>query len=306
MGKIKPSPEAIDMFMSMGDKTADTVNRRLIDAMIDIYYGVLTPSQALLMLYGLAPPTHKETPTVFKEIFHDKEKLIEAKYVKTLERAVMLFKDYEHGKLKKMKGEEIDTLLKEMEDYIKRMKQLREQIEKAVQKKTIEQIEHEVFEILANLLGKKSRKELISTFDKELVKKGKMPQKMLSIIKDIETAVADMKKGKTKNAESVRKDSVILMNHLIDYGQRCDLVAIDKSRMQIIYKNNRAELIFTEQEAFLIEGQSIKKITDKVENSNPEALNKAIASQKGKLQIKFSPKIFELIRKELGDFEIVI
>ncbi|MBS3099732.1 nucleotidyltransferase domain-containing protein [Candidatus Pacearchaeota archaeon] len=306
MGKIKPSPEAIDMFMSMGDKTADTVNRRLIDAMIDIYYGVLTPSQALLMLYGLAPPTHKETPTVFKEIFHDKEKLIEAKYVKTLERAVRLFKDYEHGKLKKMKGEEIDTLLKEMEDYIKRMKQLREQIEKAVQKKTIEQIEHEVFEILANLLGKKSRKELISTFDKELVKKGKMPQKMLSIIKDIETAVADMKKGKTKNAESVRKDSVILMNHLIDYGQRCDLVAIDKSRMQIIYKNNRAELIFTEQEAFLIEGQSIKKITDKVENSNPEALNKAIASQKGKLQIKFSPKIFELIRKELGDFEIVI
>ena len=306
MGKLKPSPESIDMFMKTADKTKEMAERRLIDAMIDVYYGVLTPSQALIMLYGLPPPTPKETARQFEEIFVAKEKMLKKSEIAILEKAVKEFKEYEHDLKYKISGKEVDSMIKDSEDFLKRLKQLREQIEKAVQKKTIEQIEHEVFEILANLLGKKSRKELISTFDKELVKKGKMPQKMLSIIKDIETAVADMKKGKTKNAESVRKDSVILMNHLIDYGQRCDLVAIDKSRMQIIYKNNRAELIFTEQEAFLIEGQSIKKITDKVENSNPEALNKAIASQKGKLQIKFSPKIFELIRKELGDFEIVI
>jgi hypothetical protein len=53
MGKIKPSPESIDMFMSMGDKTSEIVKRRLLDIVIgDLYWGVITPSQALLMLYS--------------------------------------------------------------------------------------------------------------------------------------------------------------------------------------------------------------------------------------------------------------
>jgi len=309
MGKIKPSPEAIDMFMSMGDKTNQTVNRRLIDAMIDIYYGVLTPSQALLMLYGLPPPTHKETPTEFKKIFHDKEKLIEKKYINTLEKAVKLFKDYEHGKLKKIKGEEVDKLLKEFEAYTKRMKELREQIEKVSQKKTIEQTESDVFDLLENLFGKKSKKQLTELFEKELVKKAKMPRKMLTILKDIEKACKDFKKGKAKKNEidNVRKNAAILINNLIDYGQRCDLIAIDKARMQLVNKKgDKVELIITDTGVFLIEGTSVKKVTDKIEDSTIDEFNQAIKSQKGKLQTRVDPKIFELIKKEFGDFEIVL
>ena len=307
MGKIKPSPESIDMFMSMGDKTDQAVNRRLMDCMIDIYYGVLTPSQALLMLYGLPPPTHKETPRVFKEIFHDKEKLIEKKYVATLEKAVSLFKEYEHGTLKEIKGSEIDQLLKDSEDYIKRIKQLREQIEKVSNKKTIEEIEKEVFQLLEGLFEKKSKKELVEIFEKELVKKGKMSPKMLEILKNIEKVVQEFKKGKVKkeDVDNARKDATIIINHLIDYGQRCDLVAIDKSRMQIVYKGNRAEIIIANSEAFLIEGSTIKRITNKLEPSSIEELNKAIALQKGNIQGKISAKMFEVLRKEIGDFEII-
>ena len=307
MGKIKPSPESIDMFMSMGDKTDQAVNRRLMDCMIDIYYGVLTPSQALLMLYGLPPPTHKETPRVFKEIFHDKEKLIEKKYVATLEKAVLLFKEYEHGTLKEIKGSEIDQLLKDSEDYIKRIKQLREQIEKVSNKKTIEEIEKEVFQLLEGLFEKKSKKELVEIFEKELVKKGKMSPKMLEILKNIEKVVQEFKKGKVKkeDVDNARKDATIIINHLIEYGQRCDLVAIDKSRMQIVYKGNRAEIIIANSEAFLIEGSTIKRITNKLEPSSIEELNKAIALQKGNIQGKISAKIFEVLRKEIGDFEII-
>jgi len=51
MGKLKPSPEAIDMFMSLGDKTVERVKRTLLDLVIsDIYWGILTPTQAMLML----------------------------------------------------------------------------------------------------------------------------------------------------------------------------------------------------------------------------------------------------------------
>ncbi|MEM3122110.1 MAG: nucleotidyltransferase domain-containing protein [Candidatus Pacearchaeota archaeon] len=308
MGKIRPSPEAIEIFMSSGDQTRKIANRRLIDAMIDVYYGVLNPSQALLMLYGLPPPTHKETPRVFKEIFHDKEGLIEKKYVDILEKAVMNFKDYEHGKLKEISGSEVDKLIKDSEDFIKRMKTLKDQIEKVYNKNIINQIEREVFVLLENLFGKKPRKELMELFEKELVKKGKMPPKMLSVLKEIEKITHDFKKNKAKNKEieNIRKESAILINHLVDYGQRCDLVILDKSRMQIVSKSGgRAELILTNSGNFIVQGSTIKKITHKLEDSSIQELNEAVSKQKGEIQLKTSPKIFEVLRKELGDFEII-
>ncbi len=308
MGKIKPSPEAIDMFMSMGDKTENTVNRRLIDSMIDLYWGILTPSQALIMLYGLPPPTHKETPKVFKEIFKDKEKLIEKKYVDILEKTVKLFKDYEHGKLKKMSGQEIDTLIKESEEYIKRMKELRKQIEKTWQKRTIEQIEKEVFDLLQKIFHKKSKPALIESFDKELVQKGKIPEKMLSVLKTIEKATKDLKKGKVKKneIENARKDATILINQLIDYEQRKDMAALEKSRIQISYKDKKADIILTSNGAFLVQSNDIQKITHKLEKSSIEELNKAVTEQKEKNKIQASPEIFNTLKKELGEYKIIL
>ncbi len=307
MGKIKPSPEAIDMFMNSGDKTKQMIERRLMDAMIDAYYGILNPSQALLMMYGLPPPTHKETPKVFKEIFHDKEKLIEKKYIDILDKAVKNFKEYEHGILKEISGTEIDQLLKNTEEYIKRMKKLRVEIEKRYQKRTIEEIEKEVSQLLENLFGKKSKKQLIELFEKELVKKGKMSPKMLSVLKSIEKASNDFKKGKAKqkDIDDARKEAAILINQLIDYGQRCDFVVFDKARMQIVSKDGRAELIITNYGVFIVQGSTIKKITHTLVDSSITELNEAVKQQKGEIQTKITPKIFEILRKELGDFEII-
>ena len=308
MGKIKPSPEAIDMFMSMGDKTDKTIKRRLLDGMIDNFWGVTTPAQAMLMLYGLAPPTPKETTKLFKDIFYTKEKLIEKKYVDILEKAVGLFKDYEHGKLTEISGAEMDKLMKDSVDFIKRLRKLQEQIEKVSQKNTINEIEKEVFTLLEHLFNKKSKSELIKLFETELVKKGKMTAKSLEILKSIVKVSQDVKKGKAKKKEvdEVRKNSAILINHLIDYGQRCDLITLDKSRMTIIAGENKAELVLTNTGNFIVQGSTIKKITNKLEDSSIQELNKAISAQKGELKTKISPKIFEILRKELGEFEIVM
>src|SRR3989344_984775 len=138
MGKLKPSPEAIDMFMSMGDNTVKRAKRALLDILLgDIYWSVITPSQALLMLYGLPPPTTKETFKEMKRIFVDKEKILEPKYIKILEEiTIKYYKGYEHEKIKEVSGKEIDKLLKDTEDYLKRLKELQAQIEKQVQQKT--------------------------------------------------------------------------------------------------------------------------------------------------------------------------
>jgi hypothetical protein len=239
------------------------------------------------MLYGLPSPTHKETPKVFKEVFYDKEKIIEKRYVDILEKGVRLFKEYEHGKLKEISGKEIDVLMKDTDDYIKRMKKLRGQIEKVSNKNIIGQIEKDVFELLENLYGKKSKAELIKTFDKELVKKGKFDK---------------------KDVNNARKDSTILINDLIDYGQRCDLVALEKTRMQLTNKKgDRVELILTDSGAFIIEGSTVKKVTDKkIVDSSIDEFNKAVKAQKGDLQVKADPDIFNVIKKEFGDFEILL
>lgn len=85
MGKIKPSPESIDMFMGMGDKTQEIAKKRLLEIVVgDLYWGVITPSQALLMLYGLPPTNVYETVKEVKRIFVEKEKLLEKKYADIL------------------------------------------------------------------------------------------------------------------------------------------------------------------------------------------------------------------------------
>jgi len=227
MGKLKPSPEAIDMFMSMGDKTVKRSKEALLDILVhDIYWGVTTPSQALLMLYGLPPPTPKQIVGEMKRVFVDKEKMLEKKYIDILEKIVGIYKDYEHEKVKEIKGVELDKLISDTEDYLKRLKELREQIEKRSQEKTIEQIYKDVFELLGSVVEGKSQAKMIEDFEKKFVKKGKFSPQHLRILKDIVSARKEFKKGKLSphHVDNARKNAMILINDLIEYNQRCELV----------------------------------------------------------------------------------
>lgn len=314
MGRLKPSPEAIEMFMSMGDNTTKRAERALLDIVIgDIYWGVITPSQALLMLYGLPPPTPKNVVSEMKRIFVDKEKMLEKKYLDILENIVInYYKAYEHEKIKKVSGKEIDKLLEDMEEYTKRIKELGEQIEKRASEKTIEQVYEEVFELLKNITGKKSQKEIINSFEREYVKKGKFTNNHLKIIKEIVSSKTEFKKGKssTHKIDRARRDATLLINNLIEYTQRCELVSLDKGKMIIKYHDKgaekHAELLNCEGASFLFRENSIKKLTDNIENSSIKEAEEAIQRQKGKKEVRINPRVFELLKKEFGNFEIVI
>ncbi len=314
MGKLKPSPEAIDMFMSMGDNTAKRAEKALMDIVMgDIYWGVITPSQALLMLYGLPPPTPKTVVSDMKRIFVDKEKMLEKKYLDILETIVIkYYKGYEHGKVKKISGKEVDKLLTDMEDYLKRMKELREQIEKRTNEKTIEQIYNDVLELLKQVTGKKSQTAIVESFDKDFVKQAKFTSQHLRILKDVIKARTEFKKGKLNphKVERARKNANMLINELIEFSQRCELVSLNKGKMALKYKEKGtekvAEVFNCEGISFLFKDNKVKKITNKIADANTEEVNKAIEKQKGKKEVKINPKIFELLKKELGDFEIVL
>lgn len=227
MGKLKPSPEAIDMFMNMGDKTVTRVKSGLLDIVVnEIFWGVTTPAQALLMLSGRPPPNaKKELLTEFKKEFYDTN-MIEKKYINFLQRVVDIWRDYEHEKIKEIKGEEVDKLVKNAEDYLKRLKELREQIEKKAQEKTIEQIYKDVFSLLKNMFGNKSQDVIIKQFETQFVKKGKFAPQHLRILNDLVKARTEFKKGKSNvhKVDEARKSASILINDIIEYNQRCELM----------------------------------------------------------------------------------
>lgn len=312
MGRLKPSPESIDMFMRTADQTSKLVERRLLDAMVDLYYKVLNPSQALIMLYGAPPPTHKETPSLMEKIFVEKEKMLKKTEVAVLARLVKLFRDYEHDPKMTVKGGEIDKLIKDSDVYIKRLETLRKQIEKKANENLIEQIHKDVFELLAAIAGKKPKAAFVSEFEK-LVKEGKFTHQSLRILKDVVKAKEDFKKNKltAQKVDDLRKNSSILVNALTEYAQRTELANIEKSRMRVVHKHNGknvvAELLHTNDASFLfLQGGVIKKITNKIENSDMQEVSKHVEQQKSQRNLNVKPIVFDLVKKEIGEFEITL
>ncbi len=319
MGKIKPSPEAIDMFMASGDKLEENVDRRLLDIVVyDLFWGINTPSQALLMLYGLPPSDVYGTVKQIREVFVEKEKILEKRYADILDEiAIKYYKGWEHGKIKKISGTELDKLYKDSKDYMKRLQELRKQIEKRVQEKTIEQIYKDVFGMLEALLKKKEENSIIKEFNDKLIKTGKFPQRFLEgldfiakVRKDFEKPIKNKKKDKTTNKKTIdvemaRKYSAEIVNALIEYTQRCDFIAMDRVRYIVNVDGKMKAEVFFLTDVFVVEGQKILKIVKgKLVESNSEELKGQLISQKNK-ENKIDSSALNNLKNYFGDFELV-
>ncbi len=323
-GRIKPSPEAIDTFMSAGDKEKlkETIDRKLLDIIIhDLYWTTLTPTQGLLMLYGAAPQGPRDTVKSLKEIFVEKEKLLEEKYADTLEEiAIKYYKGFEHGKVKanEVDGKLVDKLTKDALAYIERLKELRLQIEKKNQEKGISQVYNDLFGMLFALFNKQEEDIVIKEFDKLYIKTGKFPKKYLDSIKTVAKIYEDFieynklvsdkidkEKGLkfTKEIEKARSLGGEVINALVEYGQRCDFLSMDRSRFRI---NNQKfnEDIFFLKDTFVVDKKGVKKIVSgKIVDSTSQELEKQTLEQKDK-ENKINYKDLEILKKEFGDFEL--
>src|SRR3989344_8845807 len=315
MGKLKPSPEAIDMFMASGDKLNEIVKRRLLDIAIgDVYWSILTPSQALIMLYGRAPPTTKETPDVMKEIFYDKERMLEKKHIDFLARIIKLYKDYEHQKVNEVSGKEVDELMKDANDYINRLKDLRKQIEKRAQSKTLKQIYEEVLALLKAIFREDSEEKLARLFKSELVDSGLLNPAHASVLKNVfKFKNLTREKKKLDNAETkqgiedLRKNASILIRDLVEYRQRDELSKIEKGRFRLkTAKGDVYELILTKDGAFLIDKASIRIIKEKIKDSSEKELSEALAKHVQEKDIKIDHKVFHILERELGEFDVMV
>lgn len=260
MGKIKPSPESIDLFMSSGDQMLKRVQYKLKDiGMEDIYYATLTPSQAALMMYGIAPPSPRETAKLIHEIFVKKEKLLEEEYVTILEASINIRKDLEHGTKKEITGKEVDKLLTDADKYLKRINRLFTQIEKIKEEENILHVYDSVVTIVRDVLrlegvSKVKDSEMLTFFESEMVHKGKIPEKFLRILDEIMKAKKEYDAGKLNKADmdKVKKQSGELVKFLIEHLQRRRGRELERAKIRVKHGNRYGEVVLLDTVAFII------------------------------------------------------
>lgn len=327
MGKIKPSTEAIDMFMSSGEQMLKRVGLTLKNiGMEDIYYAILTPSQAALMLYGIPPPAPRETAELVRDIFVKKEKLLEDKYVDILEKNINIRKDIEHGEKKEISGKEVDELLADARKYLKRIKRLFGQIEKIKEEEDMIKIYENVITIIRDILRlegieKVNDIEIVAKFEDEIISKGLIPAKYLRTLNEIIKAKKDYedKKLTKQEVETVKKDSRNFIKALVEYIQRKRGRELDRARIRIKYGEKYGEVLLLDKNAFIIhdidkEEKDISKAKigedgklENIEKSSLEEMEKVIAKVQipGKVFIK--EKIFEDLKQIFGkDIEVLV
>ncbi|MBU0614857.1 MAG: hypothetical protein KJ601_02090 [Nanoarchaeota archaeon] len=327
MGKIKPSSEAIDMFMASGEQMVRRVQTELKNiGMEDTYYAILTPSQAALMLYGIAPPAPKETADLMDDIFVKKEKLLESKFIDILRRNIQVRKDIEHGTKKDLTGKEVDQLLKDAETYLKRIKRLFTQIEKMKEEEDMVHIYDSIVTIIRDVLKmegieKIADAEVVKIFEDELIAQGKVPAKFLRILNDIIQAKKDYddKKLTKQEVEKVKKDSSILVKFLVEYMQRKRGRELNRAKIRVKHGNRYGEVLLLDDTAFIIhdidkEDKEISKakLTEDGGISSPkrttiEEMEKHIASAKIPPRTFIKEKMFEELKNIFGkDVEILV
>lgn len=260
MGKIKPSQEAIDLFMNSGGQMLSRVKYKLREiGMEDTYYAILTPSQAALMLYGVAPPSPRETAQLMRDIFVKDLKILEEEYVKILEHNITIRKDLEHGTLKELSGKEVDQLLEDADKFLKRINRLFTQIEKMKNEESVVHIYDSLVTVIRDVLRlegveKVKDTEIVNTFEEEVIHRGIIPQKYLRLLKEIEKAKADYEAKKlTKNeVENIRKNSNELMKFLIEHLQRKRGRELERTKIRVKHGNRYGEVLLLNDIAFII------------------------------------------------------
>lgn len=327
MGRIKPSPEAIDMYLSQGEQGLERVKFRLREIGVeDFFWSILTPSQAALMLYGVPPPAPKETPGVLREIFVKKEKLLEDKDVDVLQKVLEVRKAIEHGEKKDMTGKEIDDLYNSCDAYLKRVKRLFTQIEAIKEKEMFVTTYDHVVSVVRDILQlegveRTTDDAILKTFEHNLVHSGKIPANFHRSLDNVLRAKKSYDDGKLTKTEIdlVRKESAELIRMLVEFLQRKRGLELEKARIRVKYGSKYGEVLLLGDKAFIThdldaQQRTVSKAPIKadgslglIENATLDELEESLAKAKLPIRAFLKSPIFTDLKRVFGaDVEILV
>ncbi len=321
MGRVKPSPEAIDMFMSSGNQFMERIYAKIRDiVMEDLFWALITPSQAALMLYGYPPPTPKETPVLMKEVFVDKEKLFEAEHIKTMEKMLKYRKGIEHGTIKKVTGKEMDDLVTKSDVYLKRLDELFKAIDERKQQEKIVSLHETTMTLLRDVfrvqkLPTVKDKDILSTYQSSFIDAGILPHHTLRLLTDVIEGKKqyDANKLSKQHVNTIAKDARELHKIFVEFIQRKQGEDISRSRVRVKYGDLFGEVFLLDTEVFIVQdldnvqGRRITKTTlskqgrfQAVKESSQEELEEALQSAKSPANVYLHKDLFEDIQSIFG------
>jgi uncharacterized protein (UPF0332 family)/predicted nucleotidyltransferase len=324
-GKIKPSAEAIDMFMSSGEQMLRRVELKLKEiGMEDIYYAILTPSQAALMMHGIPPPAPKETAELIRQIFVEKEKMFSNDDVRILENIIKVRKEIEHGTKKELTGQEVDKLLQDGERYLKAIKRLFGQIEVKKEKEDVAGIYESVVTVVRDILKfegveKVPESDIAGIFNEELVTPGRIPVKFKRLLEMVVKAKKDYDANRLSKTEveEVKKKSGELFKYLVEYLQRKRGREIERAKIRVKHGEKFGEVLLLDNAAFIIhdidnEERDVTRAEilpngrlGSIRQSNLEELEKAVAKMEIPPKVFIKEQIFEDLKGVFGrDVEV--
>ncbi|MFT4312477.1 MAG: nucleotidyltransferase domain-containing protein [Candidatus Woesearchaeota archaeon] len=258
LGKIKPSMESIDMYMSTGEQMLERTKFKLKEiGMEDTYYSIIYPAQASLMLYGLPPPTPRETAELMEKIFVKEEKLLEPEYVKILQNNIQLRKELEHDMQKEVDVKEIDRCIKDSAKFLKRIRKLFTDIEQQQLGKSIEHTYDQVVTVIRDILSLENVKsvkdeKLLDVFKETVVSSNKLPVHVVRQIELIFDAYKQKKKLHKSEIEKLRMESHSLLRVLVEYIERVQSKNLAKTRIRVKYGEKIGEVFIFGQLAYAI------------------------------------------------------
>ena len=321
MGRIKPSPEAIEMHMDVGERMIDRAKGKLITIVVeDLYYAALNPSQSALMLQGYPPSTPKETIQLMEDIFVKKEKLMTPSELNILKNAFKLYKAIEHGKVRDVTGKEVDKMMNDVGKYLKVIKM----IVKKLQSKSTKHQMNNMIETITNLLCDlmklenlpTTKSELLTNFGK-LVKKGHFTKSDLGTLKN---TVGSAKKATSKEElEKIRRESSLIRKKLLRHIQRERGKEVDRVKIRVKYGDQFGDIYLLGETAYMVADIDAKtkavskaKINEngslgKPQTSNIEELEKTLSSIKIPPRVFIKEALFEDLKKIYGkDVHILV
>ena len=120
-GRIRPSEESVWRYFGRAPRTLVNSRWHLLQATLDLYWAVIDAAHAALMRKGEVPPTPDHVAAMLDKVFVRK-KLLEKKYVVTMNKFYKLSKMITHREMQDIRGAEYEAHMKEASAFVQRMK----------------------------------------------------------------------------------------------------------------------------------------------------------------------------------------
>ncbi len=198
-GRMVGTLERSQMLIQRAPSRLEDVRKIFLeDITADLLFAMVESGQAVLMFYGVAPPSAKNLGSALRKHFVSK-KILENYYADLVDDFYAVTRKIDHGELTKLSAKEIDAWVSKARGFIYRMEEIFAELEIEKKREMIEESNDVAFTACKNLLKRKgikvNEKNILHFVEKELIKTGLVSKGYLEILKKIKS----MKDSSDKN-----------------------------------------------------------------------------------------------------------